>query len=144
MSLSAALEKLGSTLIVRDLSSLVLGVPENFLEGPFPGFYYEPEEERYDYAGLQKTESTDDKCDVVVVFVVHRRDLPRAYTDMLKWVLAIVKRIKTKLETDTAARVYEDDGDKGFAVCLQSARYYYKSTDVISAARLTLRLSAYE
>ena len=145
MSLYPALVSLLENWRLPDkLPTPVLGIPDNFLEGPYPNFFIEPSEERFDSKFLQVgSDDTQSDADVIAVITVNRRTVPQS-TEVLPYLMGLVEELRTLLKSLSREGVFCAAPDRGFGVYAASVLYYYKSNDPTAAARITLRVTEYQ
>lgn len=144
MSIDTAVRKLALTLKLDDLPYPVVDIPDEVMElGPRPSFFIEDAEESFQYGALIAAYPTRTSSLVRGIVTVHLDNVPQGLT-LKQYLRDIGKRIREKLEADTVAGVYQEDGDKGFRVELQNISYYIRPTDPVAAVMLKIAVSQYQ
>lgn len=113
-----------------------------------PGTYIEQSREDFNYAYLGMAangDPTDSQLLMSVLVVINESILPTEPDEetLEDWIATLAERIRKKIETDSQARVYTDDGDQGFAAGVQDIRYHLDPDDTFAAALLTIRIKGY-
>ena len=143
MSLRTAIVKLQETLIVQDLPELKLGIAASILNEGYPNFFIDLSEVRQEHGALQAVYRTTVVASLILVFGLHQDQMPSG-REWFLWPLEVAEAISAKIEADTAARVYENDGDQGFYAKIPSWQIGFDPEEPIARGRMVLEIGAYQ
>ena len=143
MSLVSALMKLRETLTFPGLPDLILAIPEVFQNAPLPLLFVDVTMVHAVYGALRAEFQTEATANLKLVFAVAQQNIP-TNKEWFLWPIEIAEGLIKKMEQDTADRVYENDGDKGFEVKILNWTVEYDSkTGPIATGILNLQLGGF-
>jgi len=146
MSVQSARLKLKEQLVIQGLPELELGVPKNWKQTKWPGFYLDMGAERFQHDFLQATDVTSGFADVKAAFVVHQSQEIMPVPDGMpldEYLYLLASRIHESVMIMMRNRENEDDGDRGFLAEAAIVEYDFAPDDPIAAGIVTIRISQY-
>lgn len=146
MSLKTALQKIVTEFndqMDTDIFGIMdnEGIKEDAISGPFPAIYLEQGDLHREYGTLLPTSPTSIYSDAYLLHVFHVESV--SGSTMKDEAMRREQLIVDFIETNTASRTWEDDGDQGFGLTPVVTMWYINPNAKVSAFRIQLKVFAY-